>query len=153
MAFVNEWISKEDIKKYGFGELTEKYVRLLERDGFLDKPNWTVDREREIWLKWFRNETDLNIDHGRTRESLFILHYKGVNIEARVWLEEDSQTNIYKTPFVVIWKLLSLSPTSIKGADEDEIKLVLQEALSIYGHRGVHAQGEGKNAIVQFRNF
>ena len=153
MAFVNEWISQEDIKKYGFEELAEKYVRLLERDGFLREPDWTVDRERESWLCWFRNETDLNIDHGRTRESLFVLHYKGANIEVRVWLEEDSQTNIYKTPFVVIWKLLALSPSSFESAGEEEIKEVLKEAFLIYGHRGVHAQGEGKNAIVQFRNF
>ncbi len=153
MAFINEWMSQEDIKKYRFKELAEKYVRLLERDVFLRKPNWTVDRERSVWLKWFRNETDIHIDHGRTRESLFILHHKGVNIEARLWLEEESQTNIYKTPFVVIWKLLSLSPSSLESADENEIKEVLKEALSVYGSAGIRAQGEEKKAIVQFRDF
>jgi len=153
MAFVNEWMNQEDIEKYGFEELTQKYVRSLEGDIFLRKPHWTIDKERKSWLKWFRDETDPEIDHGRTRESLFILHFKGMNIEARVWLEEDSKLSIYESPYIVIWKFLSISPSSFEGVDEKEIKAVLQEALNVYGLRGIRAQGEGKNAIVQFRNF
>ena len=39
-------LSQEDIKKSGIEELVEKYVRLLERDGFLRESDWTVDIER-----------------------------------------------------------------------------------------------------------
>ena len=153
MAFVNEYMSQEDVKKYGFEELVQQYVTFAGREGFLREPDWTVDEERENWLCWFCNESDPYMDHATTRESVFILHYKGRNIEARVWLDEDSQTNIYISPFIVIWRFMSISPSSFKDAEEAEIKTVLQEALSVYGLRGIHAQGEGKNAIVEFRNF
>ena len=156
MAFVNEYISQEDITKYKFEGLAKKYSNLYNSSSFLIKADWTVDKERESWLSWFRNETDNTpnaFDHATTRESVFILHYKGKNIEARVWLEEDSKLSIYKSPYIVIWRFISISPSSFEGVEETEIKAVLQEALSVYGLRGIRAQGEGKNAIVEFRNF
>lgn len=156
MAFVNEYMTQEDVKKYGFEELVQQYVTFAGREGFLREPDWTVDKERESWLCWFRNETDNTpnaFDHATTRESVFILHYKGKNIEARVWLEEDSKLSIYKSPYIVIWRFISISPSSFEGVEETEIKAVLQEALSAYGSAGIRAQGEEKNAIVEFRNF
>ena len=156
MGFVNEYMSQEDIEKYGFEGLAKKYSDLYDSSSFLIDSHWTVDKERESWLCWFRNEPDNApgaFDHATTRESVFILHYKGKNIEVRVWLEEDSKLSIYQSPYIVIWRFISLAPASFEGTEEAEIKVVLQEALSVYGLRGIRAQGEGKNAIVEFRNF
>lgn len=153
MAFVNEYMSQEDIEKYGFEALAKEYSNLYDSSSFLIDSHWTVDKEKESWLCWFRNEPDPYIDHATTRENVFILHYKGANIEARVWLEEDSKLSIYQSPYIVIWRFISISPSSFEGTQEAEIKTVLQEALSVYGLRGIRAQGEGKNAVVEFRNF
>jgi len=152
MAIINEYVSQEDIKKYNLEKLVKKY-EFYPISPSLDSISWTVDKERGIWLIRCGRERDPDIDHGRTNEHIFTLHYKGVDIEARVWLEEDSQTNIYISPFIVIWKFLSVDPSSFDGVDEKEIKEVLKEFLTAHGHRGIRAQEEAKNAIVKFRNF
>lgn len=45
MAFVNEFVSEEDAKKYGLEEIDQRYRRSSFR------PVWTVDRERDIYLR------------------------------------------------------------------------------------------------------
>ena len=152
MAIINEYVSQEDIKKYNLEKLVKKY-KFYPRHLQIDSISWTVDKERDIWLIRCAEEHDPDIDHGTTREHIFTLHYKGVDIEVRVWLEEDSQTNIYISPFIVIWRFLSVNPSSFDGVDEKEIKEVLKEFLTAHGDRGIRAQREGKNAIVKFRNF
>ena len=52
MAFVNEYISEADIEKYSIRELDEKF-RKMER-----KPHWTVDHERDIYLRYLHNERE-----------------------------------------------------------------------------------------------
>ena len=88
-------------------------------------------------------------DHGYTREGIFTLNYKGENIEVRLWKSEESQTNIYKTPFIVIWELLSLTPSSLDNLNTDKIKLLLQDALKVYGNDGDNDLV--KNMLVEFR--
>lgn len=46
MAFVNEYISEADIEKYGIKELNLKFRKPN------PKPDWTVDHEREIYLRY-----------------------------------------------------------------------------------------------------
>ena len=152
MAIINEYISQEDIKKYNLEKLVKKY-KFYPRHLQIDNISWTVDKKRDIWLIRCAEEHDPDIDHAGTRENIFTLHYKGVDIEVRVWLEEDSQTNIYISPFIVIWRFLSVDPSSFDGVDEKEIKEVLKEFLTVYGDSGIRAQKEAKNAIVKFRNF
>ena len=152
MAIINEYVSQEDIKKYNLEKLVKKYD-FYTYSPSLDSIDWTVDKERGIWLISCGLEHNPDIDHGTTRENIFTLHYKGVDIEVRVWLEEDSQTNIYISPFIVIWRFLSVDPSSFDGVDEKEIKEVLKEFLTVYGDSGIRAQKEAKNAIVKFRNF
>ena len=152
MAIINEYVSQEDIKKYNLEKLVKKY-EFYPRYLQIDSISWTVDKERDIWLIRCAEEYNPDIDHAGTREHIFTLYYKGVDIEVRVWLEEDSQTNIYISPFIVIWRFLSVDPSSFDGVDENEIKEVLKEFLTVYGDSGVWAQKEAKNAIVKFRNF
>lgn len=46
MAFVNEPIPEEDIKKYEIAKWDEKYLK-----GHY-QPSWTVDRERDMYLRY-----------------------------------------------------------------------------------------------------
>jgi len=152
MEFINEYASKEDIKKYDVEKFIEKF-KWHNGHPRIDNFSWTIDKERELWFAKFGEETDPKIDHASTRENIFILHYKDTDIEVRLWQEEDGQCNIYKSPFILIWKYLSATPNSFAKVKEEEIKEVLKEALLAYGNRGVRAQGTGKDAIVKFRNF
>lgn len=45
MAFINEFVSPEDMEKYGLREINKKY-RMF--DGSTD---WTVDKERDIYIR------------------------------------------------------------------------------------------------------
>ena len=49
MAFVNEYISEENIKKYDIEALDKKYNK-----GF-NKPDWTVDHERDMYLRYINS--------------------------------------------------------------------------------------------------
>lgn len=66
MAFVNEYISEADIEKYGIKELDEKF-----RKGHY-KPDWTIDHERDIYLRYLHNERE---EHSNRRTYYF--YWKG----------------------------------------------------------------------------
>jgi hypothetical protein len=46
MAFVNEFISAEDVEKYGLKTIDQKFIV-----GGTNARDWTIDREREIYLR------------------------------------------------------------------------------------------------------
>lgn len=52
MAFVNEYIPEADIEKYQIKEIDEKFHK-----GHY-KPHWTIDRERDIYLRYMHNERE-----------------------------------------------------------------------------------------------
>ena len=139
MAFINEYISEEDIDTYSIEELIKKYKRYTYSPN-IDNIDWTIDKEEDTWLIPFGREHDPDMDYGYTREHIFVFHYKGQNIEVRLWLEEDSQTNISKTPFVKNWKLLSLS--SFDNIDNQELINILCKSLKHYGHKGIRKKIE-----------
>lgn len=45
MAFVNEYIPVDDVKKYGIEEIDRRFLKTTYQ------PDWTVDRERNIYLR------------------------------------------------------------------------------------------------------
>lgn len=45
MAFVNEYIPKEDIKKFGIEEIDKRYRKAHY------KPYWTIDRAKNTYLR------------------------------------------------------------------------------------------------------
>ena len=49
MAFVNEWISQEDIEKYGLIALKDSYLK-KDYSGYKEsmKLHWCVDKERDL---------------------------------------------------------------------------------------------------------
>lgn len=52
MAFVNEYITPEDMEKFGLKEIDKKFFV-----GATNARDWTIDREREIYLR--------NVTNGR----------------------------------------------------------------------------------------
>ena len=150
MAFVNEYVSKEDIEKYGLKELCDSYRKndtlpppytaiCDPEDGYLD---WTIDRDRDIWLMYVATPTDPDFtDYPKASidKEIFVLYYKGRPIEAmlrRVAISLDPR----ERPFKAVWKYLGMRPKEGGEIDEEEIKRVLKEALNVYKTGGIYSQ-------------
>jgi hypothetical protein len=73
MAFVNERIPEEDIKKYEIEKLTKRFAkRNFER-------GWTVDRERDMFLQYVGNEREDRANHWT-----FCFYWKGHVLSVKV---------------------------------------------------------------------
>ena len=139
MAFINEYISEEDIEKYQINELMNSYQGEGQFPDEFYPHRWTIDKERESWFMWVDTPTD-PLDYTRsTGERIFILHYKGENIE--IVLRKDfneSSSKLTDNPFYVTWKLDRINkPETLKDVSDEEIIEVLREALNAYGADGM----------------
>lgn len=143
MAFVNEKPSEEDKVKSGIRELKKKYYAQdnmefssSSDDSFI---NWTIDKERDIWFSYM---VSIHLDdhrEGYTGENIFILHYKGQNIELDLRRVHNETTSLKLTdnPYKVKWKLKKVNNMDeLKDITYQEIVEVLTEVLKVYGTRG-----------------
>jgi hypothetical protein len=74
MAFVNEYIPEEDLKKYNFAELNKR----PRKGGSSAARDWTINREADIWLHEFYTEFDHTApDGGYTGISVWNYYWKG----------------------------------------------------------------------------
>jgi hypothetical protein len=91
MAFVNEFIPDSDIERYGIKELDKKYNK-----GHY-KPDWTVDREQNIYLRYFRNDRE---EHSNRRTFFFywkhVLMLITVDLVASSGQRDSAQMTEYK---------------------------------------------------------
>ncbi len=141
-GFVTEYASNEDIKNYKLQDIRRISSRDLEKGyaAFL----WTIDRERNSWFIYKeREKTRLDGYNIRdpeyyTGNSIYILHYKGENIEVifNRFDEEVESTGTYskvvnqivlENPYFIIKK-----PASLINIPDDEIISVLQDVLAVY---------------------
>lgn len=73
MAFVNEYIPKEDWEKYNFDELNKR-----PRKAGGASRDWTIDREADIWIRHFYTESDhTEPDGGFTGVKAWDFYWKG----------------------------------------------------------------------------
>ena len=144
MAFVNEYISQEDIQKYSLNELWASYRS--KDDKVPDGKEWVIDRDRECWLMDTARVRDYNTDHQNTSEYIWTLHCKGTNIEVRIEYVPGLSTPGHCN---MAWKLLSLSPSSLDTLSNKEMIKILEEALQVYGYWGIHEQKP--NTTVELR--
>ena len=142
MAFVAEYISKEDIEKYGvidivnssranFGELPLGNQRIEQLD-------WVIDRQRDIWLIFVCSPHLPDPRDGYTGEEIWLLYYKGKEIELDIRRVYDETTSkmLVDNPFFIKYKLENIN-SSLDGISLDELYDVLNEALIEYGSRGI----------------
>jgi len=158
MAFVNEYVEQREIEEYKLNDLKNFYDQNEDHNGDFF-PNdmyqhyWTIDREKNVWLMFcgtFR-EKGFNIREDEySREKIFILYYKGVPIDVRLELDEESTISIYDTPYKRIWNFISITPNTYSSSEYSEIKQLLFKALKVFGDDGIQWQVE--NTIVEL-NF
>jgi len=73
MAFVNEYISESDIKKYDIEALNKRPGKGIGRSY-----DWTIDRDADIWLHKFYTESDhTEPDGGYTGVKAWDFYWKG----------------------------------------------------------------------------
>ena len=80
MAFVNEYISDEDVEKYGIRQLRDElHANYATREHW----EWTIDRERDAYLMRLRNlgrdlEPEVWLLYEKSRYCAVMLHRGGL---------------------------------------------------------------------------
>lgn len=148
MAFVNEYVSEEDIKKY---KLEEDWIRRNPHYRPEGRPascplKWTIDRDRNIYFMVVGGGGSEANDLGMP----CILNWQGKEISVTLKLAKGSSDNLNNAPFMRVWDLIKIGASRLEGISDKEILQTLKEALTIYGYSGAHRQVP--NTIVKF-NF
>lgn len=157
MAFVNEYISKEDIEKYDIFGIRNKFLsewdKITKEDEKNYKLSWVIDRERDIWFCYAGRVIDQDLDFGQgTGEVIWYLNYKGKNLEVRLQRGKESFT-IKERPYIKHWIFLSITPESLDDISNKELRNIIKEALDVYGTRGMSSQVDRKDINLTFENF
>ena len=136
MAFITEYISKEDIEKYDLlkpcNEICEKYHQVKLEWAILNSRSWCIDRERGIWLF---SVCSITIGDPRdmefSGEDIWILHYKGKDIEIDLRNIHNEYTGKKDTdnPFILIYELESIR-SDLGDIPKQEIVNILKEILN-----------------------
>lgn len=74
MPFVNEYISPEDAEKYHLAEIDAKFI------GGNKSRDWTIDRERDIYLR----NVSMGRDEDTQHEGLWTFYWKGTPLTLRL---------------------------------------------------------------------
>jgi hypothetical protein len=136
MAFVNEYVPEEDIKKYGFEEINLCYGKSDVR------PDWTVDRENDVYLRWivtgeneFRNQHD------------FVFYWKGTLIFVRLRISDG---RVLGTRAWAHWKLVTLNLPEELQEKKPDILTDLKAALTVYKDFGIYSTLTEHTATFEF---
>ena len=142
MAFVAEHISKVDLERYNVVNIINncclKYGSIVYDDYYLDKLDWVIDRQRDAWFMFVCRVPLPDPRDGLTGEVIWLLHYRGKNIEFDIRRIYDKTTSKYFTenPFKIKYKFQRVN-SDIGAISIDELYEILNEALLEYGDDGI----------------
>jgi hypothetical protein len=142
MAFVNEMIPSEDVEKYGLKKINKQYL-------IADYYSWTVNREKNVYLRWMRNERDaLGI-------SQFTFYWKGTLLPLRMKSHGEGKRHgkgwtrwSFCPHGDQIIKKLFLTPDLIPF--EDQIMGDIKEAFIVYKDGGLSSTIAEHTAYFEF---
>jgi len=136
MAFVNEYISESDIKKYDIEEIDHK----LKKAHY--KPNWTIDHESEIYLR--------HIGSGReefANRHTFSFYWKGSLLSVQVDTAGGGEWRGEQWRHYKLWRFEI--PENLKQ-HEAEIMISLKEAFVAYKELGILSDSTKHTATFDF---
>ena len=143
MAFVAEYISKEDLKKYNVLNTVNEYrikygCRATLSDMAIAQLDWVIDRQRDIWFIFVCDPCLSDPRDGFTGQEIYILCYKGnvIELDIRRIYDETTSKMLADNPFFIKYKLESINSNTY-GISLDELYKILKEALTEYGNRGI----------------
>ncbi|AWV07558.1 hypothetical protein [Marilutibacter maris] len=131
MAFVNEFIPEADVEKYGLKEIDQHFII-----GGTNARDWTIDRERDIYLR--------NVANGREEfrsQTEWTFYWHGAELTLRLYLLEGKGGR--GEAGWSHWKLAMLNgtnglPEHLK-AQKAQILRDLKDALIAYRGAGVYS--------------
>lgn len=124
MAFVNEYVSPEDAKKYDLACVFARFDKSL-----LGNPTWTIDRENDVFLLWLRSSREESRNY-----EMFAMSWKG-NVFP-VYLIPNSGGKLSQKSFTH-WQLMELKLPELLLADNSQITDALKGALAEYKAGGI----------------
>jgi hypothetical protein len=142
MAFVNEYVSEENVKKYDLNGLWRKVTYGELPEGF--EHTWTWDSERDSFY--------IPMSTGReeySNQTTGILYYKGIAWVVRVCVEAGGSRNFSENPFNAIWGLIFIKHPDGEEAPIEALIPVLKDALAAYKTSGVMTRS-GLNVVASF---
>lgn len=129
MAFVNEYISSQDSATYRIKEIDKSYVV-----GGTSSDQWTIDRERNIYLRQVANGPhEIEYFH----KGIWTLWFDGELIE--IGIDGLSTTGGLTGPSTSHKAIRYIDLPKRLEARREEIIEVLREALTVYKNGGVYA--------------
>lgn len=135
MTFINEHINQEDIEKYHISEIDKQFLK-----GHLN-PHWTIDRERNIYLRHMHNERE-----EKSNRHTYYLYWNGSQIIATI----DKYANQIDGDIHWHYKLWRIEiPTQMEDR-KPTIIADLKEALKAYKVRGIYSEGANFNVDFDF---
>ncbi|MEK6805382.1 MAG: hypothetical protein AABY95_01880 [Pseudomonadota bacterium] len=120
MAFVNEFVPKEDIKKYGLEEINRRHFKSDVQY------KWTVDRDHDVYLRWM--DSGREESHGKQR---FTFYWKGALLFLPLAHSYQKTGNVV----TLKWRFLWRHPSESLIEKNPEIIADLKEALTAYTAR------------------
>lgn len=136
MAFINEFIPEADVEKYGIKEINFHF----NKSSF--KPGWTIDRERDIYLRKLLQGRD-----EFSNQQSYHLYWKGTLIYLNVAIQgkkSDESTGEFD------YKLLEIEIPDAITSNRDEILRDLKAALTESSGGGVYRTIASCNATFDF---
>ena len=125
MAFVNEFVPEDDVKKYGLEEIDQQYLRSCFH------PEWTFDRERDIYLREVQSgREEFANKHG------FTLYWKGALMFVQLTRKGGG---VRGGEGWAEWTLLGIHIPDALQAKKAEIIADLKAALSAYKDFGMYS--------------
>lgn len=123
MAFVNEYVSEEDIKKYGLEAIDKRYFRADY------KTEWTRDKERDMYLRFMRHGGEDGVS-----QQIFAFYWMGNLLEVGVTFQGGGMRDGKRWKW---WTLRYLSLPKELELHREEILEDLRDAMSAYGAAGL----------------
>ncbi len=146
MAFVNEYVSDEDIKKYNLDRVWLDRNAVYKIEGKLPsgfRHKWTVDRESDTY---FMVVGGGGYDRNVTR---CLLYRGGQFWDIELAKPGEGSNDFSEQPYRIVWALETINLRRPETAHREVIQ-VLKEALTVYGYAGPRSQAPG-TTLVEFK--
>jgi hypothetical protein len=137
MAFVNEYVSAEDVKKYDLDGINRKFGKDPEI-----RYQWTIDRANDFFLMW--------MSRGREEfagRQTFVFWWKGEVLPVYMESEGSGRLNEKTT---TIWRSAGIELPPQLAGQREEITQVLKEALTAYKVSGIGVPVADHTAMFEF---
>ncbi len=146
MAFVNEYVSDDDIKKYNLDRVWLDRNAVYKIEGKLPsgfRHKWTVDRERDTY---FMMAGGGSYDRDFTS---WVLYREGQLWDIDLSKPGEGSNSFDEQPYRIVWALERINLRKPEAAHREIIQ-VLKEALTVYGYAGPRRQAPG-TTLVEFK--